>query len=291
MLDERRELKRAWAKPARLLDQSSIVVPDRKHAKAHVGNDLKVDSDGTIEVPSLVDFRAVQRVELAYIVPVFAFDDARYAVLLLHLKVRSVSDLSGPEPEGQRVRLLSVAHDSFVHFEPSDCLPLKPRFPSNHPSGFDARDQSDGHVSSAIENLTNRRAVVSDVATSTTVAGSWVWPLLLLTWVLLGIGYSAVQTPSGRLLRRSVQAADRPAVFAAQFALSHACWLLTYPLAGWLGAALPLSMTALAFAALTFAARVWPAGDAESLLHSHDDLPRIIRIWPRPTGIVMTMPS
>lgn len=131
----------------------------------------------------------------------------------------------------------------------------------------------------------------TDVATSTTVAGSWVWPLLLLTWVLLGIGYSAVQTPSGRLLRRSVQAADRPAVFAAQFALSHACWLLTYPLAGWLGAALPLSMTALAFAALTFAARVWPAGDAESLLHSHDDLPRIIRIWPRPTGIVMTMPS
>ena len=102
--------------------------------------------------------------------------------------------------------------------------------------------------------------------------------MLLLTWVLLGIGYSAVQTPSGRLLRRSAQAADRPAVFAAQFALSHACWLLTYPLAGWLGAALPLSMTALAFAALTFAAlivaaRVWPAGDAENLLHSHDDLP------------------
>ena len=118
----------------------------------------------------------------------------------------------------------------------------------------------------------------TDVATTTTVAGTWIWPLLLVTWLLLGIGYSAVQTPSGRLLRRSAQTADRPAVFAAQFALSHACWLVTYPLAGWLGAALPLSMTAGVFAALTFAAvivaaRVWPAADAESLVHSHDDLP------------------
>jgi len=117
-----------------------------------------------------------------------------------------------------------------------------------------------------------------DVKTATTVASSWVWPLLLVTWLLLGIGYSAVQTPSGRLLRRSAQAADRPAVFAAQFALSHACWLLTYPLAGWLGATLPLSMTAGIFAVLTFTAlavatRVWPSSDAESLVHSHDDLP------------------
>ena len=50
-----------------------------------------------------------------------------------------------------------------------------------------------------------------------------VWPALLSTWTLFGIAYSAVMTPSGRLLRRSASAADRPAVFAAQFALSHAC--------------------------------------------------------------------
>ena len=30
----------------------------------------------------------------------------------------------------------------------------------------------------------------------------------------------------GRLLRRSADAGDRPALFAAQFALCHACWLL-----------------------------------------------------------------
>jgi MFS family permease len=118
----------------------------------------------------------------------------------------------------------------------------------------------------------------TDVANISPSAGSRVWSLLLLTWLLLGIGYSAVQTPSGRLLRRSAQAADRPAVFAAQFALSHACWLVTYPLAGWLGAALPLSVTALTFSALSFAAlvvaaQVWPVADAETLVHSHDDLP------------------
>ena len=54
---------------------------------------------------------------------------------------------------------------------------------------------------------------------------------------LLGLAWSAVQTPGGRLLRRSAHAPDRPALFAAQFALSHACWLATYPLAGWLGGA------------------------------------------------------
>src|SRR3546814_15896387 len=62
------------------------------------------------------------------------------------------------------------------------------------------------------------------------------WSILLAVWFVLGLGYSAVLTPSGRLLRRSSHQEDRPALFAAQFALSHACWLLTYPLAGWLGA-------------------------------------------------------
>ncbi len=104
------------------------------------------------------------------------------------------------------------------------------------------------------------------------------WITLLATWALLGIGYSATQTPSGRLLRRSAHAEDRPAVFAAQFALSHACWLITYPLAGWLGASLPLATLAGLFAVATLAATVtasplWPAGSAEALAHDHPELP------------------
>lgn len=102
---------------------------------------------------------------------------------------------------------------------------------------------------------------------------------LLPTWALLGIGYSAVMTPSGRLLRRSAGAADRPAVFAAQFALSHLCWLLTYPLAGWLGPAIGLAGTlfALAIAIVALAGaglawRLWPAADPEVVGHEHANL-------------------
>ncbi|WP_372624489.1 MFS transporter [Falsiroseomonas sp.] len=98
------------------------------------------------------------------------------------------------------------------------------------------------------------------------------WPALLPVWALLGLGNGLVLTPSGRLLRRSAHAGDRPALFAAQFALSHACWLLTYPLAGGLGAALGLGPTflvlaALAGAGLTGGALLWPRAEPEELEH------------------------
>jgi len=97
-------------------------------------------------------------------------------------------------------------------------------------------------------------------------------------WLLLGLAYSVTQTPSGRLLRRSSHPEDRPALFAAQFALSHACWLLTYPAAGWLGTRIGIPSTfavlaALAGAAVLLAAMLWPSRDPETLEHVHDDLP------------------
>lgn len=101
--------------------------------------------------------------------------------------------------------------------------------------------------------------------------------MLIPLWFVLGLGYSLAQTPSGRLLRRSSQPEDRPALFAAQFALSHACWLLTYPAAGWLGAKIGLPATfamlaAIAAAAVFVATRVWPADDPEELEHIHEGL-------------------
>lgn len=106
---------------------------------------------------------------------------------------------------------------------------------------------------------------------------SLIWPSLLIAWILLGVAYSAVMTPSGRLLRRSAHPSDRPAVFAAQFALSHACWLLTYPMAGWLGAVVGVVPTLVILAALTFAGvalatKFWPVEDLEILPHAHPDL-------------------
>ncbi|TVS16732.1 MAG: MFS transporter [Gammaproteobacteria bacterium] len=115
------------------------------------------------------------------------------------------------------------------------------------------------------------------MAAATAVMGPR-WETLLGAWCLAGLGYSAVLTPSGRLLRRSAHAEDRPALFAAQFALSHACWLITYPLSGWLmtrfGATPTLvGLAGLAIVGAAVAMRLWPAGDPTEVEHTHANLP------------------
>ena len=99
---------------------------------------------------------------------------------------------------------------------------------------------------------------------------------LIVVWAVIGIGYSLVLTPSGRILRRSALPEDRPALFAAQFALSHGCWLITYPLAGWLGATAGIATTYVVLATLTAlgafaAASLWPAAEEDDR-HVHADL-------------------
>ncbi len=93
------------------------------------------------------------------------------------------------------------------------------------------------------------------------------WSYMLAAWFLIGVGYSAVLTPSGRLIRRSSEPSDRPAIFAAQFALSHGCWLITYPISGWLMTwfgAVPtmISLCGISIFGLTLAERVWPAKES-----------------------------
>jgi MFS family permease len=100
---------------------------------------------------------------------------------------------------------------------------------------------------------------------------------LLVVWLVLGVGLSLVQTPSGLLVRRSGSAEERPALFAAQFSLSHACWLATYPIAGVLGSTLGLSpaawlLAALAAVALVLAALAWPAPEQRAR-HAVDAAP------------------
>ena len=112
----------------------------------------------------------------------------------------------------------------------------------------------------------------------TIVPGLVGWPVLLAGWLVLGAGYAGLVTPGGLLLRRSAAAADLPALFAAQFSLSHACWLLAYPLAGWVGAAFGQhaalwALTGLGAVGLVAAALAWPAFDPSELSHRHDELP------------------
>jgi MFS family permease len=98
---------------------------------------------------------------------------------------------------------------------------------------------------------------------------------LMGLWFLLGAGASLVMTPTGRLLKQSCHAEDRPALFAAQFSLSHCCWLVAYPLAGWVGAEVGLIETfallgTIALLSTALATRIWPARDPLILEHSHD---------------------
>lgn len=134
-----------------------------------------------------------------------------------------------------------------------------------------------------LERLPERRVMLSGAAviaagllSGFVAARRYEW--LLPLWFVLGLGYSLAQTPSGRLLRRSAGEEDRPALFAAQFALSHACWLITYPLAGWLGAKAGLTASfvalgLLACVSVAVAARLWSGHDAAELMHDHSTLP------------------
>lgn len=133
-----------------------------------------------------------------------------------------------------------------------------------------------------LDRITDRPAMI--VGAALLVLGMLAGPLvgslagLAALWLTIGFGYSLTQTPTGRLLRRSARPEDRPAIFAAQFALSHACWLITYPLAGRFGASFGLDATFLIMAGIAglgvaCALMLWPAAEPEALPHEHPELP------------------
>lgn len=106
--------------------------------------------------------------------------------------------------------------------------------------------------------------VLALVAVGFAVGGGWA--VLATGWTLLGAATSAISTPTGRVLRDRTAEADRPLVFAAQFSLSHACFLVTYPLAGVLAStpvAAPATAAVLATLTAAAAARTWPRTVAE----------------------------
>ncbi len=93
------------------------------------------------------------------------------------------------------------------------------------------------------------------VATAVLLAiGSVGWAALMVLWIALGAATSMINTPAGRLLRRHA-GEQSTAVFTAQFSLSHAGFLITYPVAGWVGAEADQAVAAGILAILaTFAA-------------------------------------
>ncbi|OZE34124.1 MULTISPECIES: MFS transporter [unclassified Rhodococcus (in: high G+C Gram-positive bacteria)] len=114
--------------------------------------------------------------------------------------------------------------------------------------------------------LAGAATAVVGTAAATAVAtlngGSAAWIALATTWALLGVGTSMINTPSARVLRRESDESTRTSIFTAQFSLSHAAFLLTYPVAGWVGAQFGLFtaamvLTGLATLAALTAARLW----------------------------------
>ncbi len=132
------------------------------------------------------------------------------------------------------------------------------------------------------DRLGDRSAMLAGAGVMTTalLAGPLLaasYPGLLALWIVTGFGYSLTITPSGRTLRRSAHPDDRPALFAAQFALSHACWLLAYPLAGFVSAragtdAAFIGLATLSLGGALVALLIWPARDPAEITHSHADL-------------------
>lgn len=104
--------------------------------------------------------------------------------------------------------------------------------------------------------LVGAATVTLGLAGATAAVAAGPWPLLLALWAVLGAGNAAILTTAPRLVRRKASTPERPAAFAAQFSLSHACFIVTYPLAGLLGATLGLGWTALVLAAVAAAATV-----------------------------------
>ncbi len=133
-----------------------------------------------------------------------------------------------------------------------------------------------------LQRISDRSAMIAGAAVMTGVLllGAFVaksYPILLGLWIVMGFGYSLTITPAGRALRRSSTSEDRPSLFAAQFALSHACWLVAYPVAGLVSAeadprAAFLVLAGLCAVGVVLALVVWPRYDPANLAHSHSDL-------------------
>ncbi|MFD6476673.1 MFS transporter [Streptomyces anulatus] len=116
--------------------------------------------------------------------------------------------------------------------------------------------------------VTGAGVLVGGTAAAVTLvaAGLTTWTGTAIVWALIGIGMALVITPTGKVLRASVEPNAIPGAFAAQFSLSHLAWLITYPIAGWLGtnagfAAAWSALAVLAGAGAIGALLLWPRHD------------------------------
>ena len=93
-----------------------------------------------------------------------------------------------------------------------------------------------------------------------------------LLWVLNGAGQALIAIPSSTLLAEHTRESERGRAYAAHFALTHACWLITYPAIGhaaarW-GAPATFSYAGVVCLAATLGALA--LGSGSRVAHSHE---------------------
>ncbi|MGW6460442.1 MFS transporter [Streptomyces sp. NPDC055078] len=114
------------------------------------------------------------------------------------------------------------------------------------------------------------------------------WTGTAVVWTVIGIGMALVITPTGNVLRSTVAPNAIPEVFAAQFSLSHLAWLITYPIAGWLGTNSGFTLTwsilaALAGTGAIGALLLWPRHDGRRAVPGTEAPDRTAPLPDRPT--------
>ncbi|HMS44082.1 MAG TPA: MFS transporter, partial [Pyrinomonadaceae bacterium] len=90
-------------------------------------------------------------------------------------------------------------------------------------------------------------------------------------WFLNGAGQALIAIPSSTLLAEHADEAERGKAYAAHFALTHACWLITYPAIGYAAASFgtPATFTAAGIACLLITLFAFLLGRGEQKNHTH----------------------
>lgn len=65
------------------------------------------------------------------------------------------------------------------------------------------------------------------------------YSLLIVLWLIAGLGQSLAEMPSETLIAENIASADQGKVYGSHFAFSHLWWAITYPIAGFLGSRFP----------------------------------------------------
>jgi len=112
------------------------------------------------------------------------------------------------------------------------------------------------------------------------VANSANLTILLILWVIAGIGQNLVNLPTQTLIAERIPTYLQGRVYGAHFAWSHLWWAISYPLAGWLASQSSeqfffysslIGLTLLGLVQLLFSSRQHKHEHThEELWHEHD---------------------